>query len=221
MHIRRSRAAILARAAGLAACCALAASGCEDGGRPGERHGRWDADGSETAWHHLGGGPLPTFRIELPAQWQVREGGAPGPETGCDAVAWHVLDRPEEEADATTLFTLYSLDLACPIDAETNESPINGRHAAFRSAGDVPQGPVATSVVDTALGQALAFTQTYTECTNSCRDFGEPAVLITLDAPTAQDHQALVLTSFRGESSESELTRLAREHLEIGAASGA
>jgi len=38
-------------------------------------------------------------------------------------------------------------------------------------------------------------------------------VVIPLDAPAAPGHQALVLTSFRGESSEAELTRLAREQL--------
>ena len=212
MRTVRRRAVRLSWAAGLAACCALAAGGCSDDGTSGEHRELTDPGEGESAWHDLGGGQLPAFRLALPEDFRVVTGGAPELEGTCEAVAWRVLDGPEEGAETTTRFTLYSLDAGCPVDPQVNEHPLNGRYAAFRSAADVPDG-VAADSVDTALGRALAFTQTYTECTNSCRDFDQPSVVITLDAPAAPGHQALVLTSFRGESSEAELTRLAREQL--------
>ncbi|MGK5533617.1 hypothetical protein [Streptomyces sp. URMC 129] len=165
----------------------------------------------ERTWQAAGGGAVPAFRLSL------REGTelAAEPrdaEDGCAAApAWSA------EGDDERSFSVSSLPVSCEIDASVNESPLNGRHPAYRTAEDVPdQVAAGADRVTTALGEALVFSQTYTECTNACTDFSEPFALITLDEPADPAHPALVFTSAHGEVSEDELRSLITEHLRAG-----
>lgn len=68
---------------------------------------------------------------------------------------------------------------------------LNGNYGNYRTEDDVRAA--SSAAVDTPVGAGIAFVQTYTECTNSCTDFVQPVVLVTLDAPADPEHPTVTL----------------------------
>ncbi|WP_326600402.1 hypothetical protein [Streptomyces sp. NBC_01803] len=198
----------------------LALAGCQDDTPDGtdgseEGHGGEGSDGQDATgdrfWRTAGGGEVPAFRVSLPEGSELT--GEPRDEEDVCAAAPTWSSSQDDERR----FTVSSFPVSRAIDESVNESPLNGRHPTYRTADDIPDRVVAgADRVTTALGEALLFTQTYTECTNACTDFPEPFALITLDEPADPAHPALVFTSPHGEMSQDELRSLITDHLRAG-----
>ena len=54
----------------------------------------------------------------------------------------------------------------------------------------------------------MVFTQTYSECTNYCRDWDEPVAIITLDEPATAAYGSVVIRGDKGEISRDELVEI-------------
>jgi hypothetical protein len=103
---------------------------------------------------------------------------------------------------------------AASCDATGNTAPGNGRHGGYRSVADIPADRLASSIkVHTAIGDAVAFTQRYYECTNSCHNYTEPVAVITLDHPQDPGFPALMVYSERGTISLDQLEAVLRDQL--------
>jgi hypothetical protein len=232
--MRGTMAAVAVRSAGvlLLGVAVLAGCGDDDAGEPG---GSGGTGGGETAspspssspspepteedqpaWHEAGAETLPAFRIRLPAgaTWH-QEPVELHSDEACEGPGW----RAEQDGAGIfgTLFTVASPATSCQIDPEVNADPTNGRHPAYRTADDIPPEVAGTAIeVDTPLGPALVFSQTYTECTNACEDFDEPFVVVTLDEPADPAHPALVFTSAYGQLGEEDLAEIVTDGIEPG-----
>lgn len=194
-------------------------NGGEDGGSsaPGGDSGgssdwKWDPDAAPAAWHDAGGGAVAAFRVELPGGvgWEAAE-----PETeDCPAPRWWAEQDGAGMFDI--VFQVSATPTSCEIDPDVNASPLNGRHPSYRTAEDIP-AEIADGAreVSTALGPGLVFTQTYTECTNSCTDYEEPFVVVTLDQPADPEHQTVVFTSRHGLLTEDQLAEVVTEHVAL------
>lgn len=148
----------------------LALAGCQDDTPDGtdgseEGHGGEGSDGQDATgdrfWRTAGGGEVPAFRVSLPEGSELT--GEPRDEEDVCAAAPTWSSSQDDERR----FTVSSFPVSRAIDESVNESPLNGRHPTYRTADDIPDRVVAgADRVTTALGEALLFTQTYTECTN-------------------------------------------------------
>jgi len=87
---------------------------------------------------------------------------------------------------------------------------LNGRHGTYVSFHDVANHGSSVDHFDTKLGPATSFEQTYTECTNSCKEFSEPVILIELRAPRSPAYPTLMLISQNGILSGPELRDYAK-----------
>ena len=95
-----------------------------------------------------------------------------------------------------------------------NAHPGNGRHGTYRTADDIPPERRSGAVgVHTALGDAIAFVQSYYECTNSCKTYTEPVAVITLAHPRDPAYQTLTAFSVKGSIGLDRLTALLRDQL--------
>jgi hypothetical protein len=98
--------------------------------------------------------------------------------------------------------------------ASGNARPGNGRHGGYRSVADIPADRLAASVtVHTVLGDAVAFTQPYYECTNSCHTYTEPVAMITLDHPYDPAHPAPMVYSEKGTIGLDQMESVLRDQL--------
>jgi hypothetical protein len=73
-----------------------------------------------------------------------------------------------------------------------NSEPGNGTFGHYRTAVDAPR-PVDPIEVDTVLGPAEVFGQTYFECTNSCDEWELDIAVITLSEPVNDDYPTLTV----------------------------
>ncbi|SFD54182.1 hypothetical protein [Streptomyces aidingensis] len=164
-----------------------------------------------------GEGLVPDFVLALPqgtrldrdddrlAHGLLGDGGA-----GCRPLAW------DDTGDDAPGLTVYAANDACAVDEDVHDHPLNGRHPVYRSAEDIPgETAAAGREVTTPLGTALLFTQTYTECTNSCEDFDEPFAVITLSSPADPGYRSLVFTSLGARLSLEELETMVVDRLSL------
>jgi hypothetical protein len=97
---------------------------------------------------------------------------------------------------------------AVPNDCEIRRTPGNGQHGHYRTIDDaraVIGKDLEMVQVDTALGRADVFTQSYYQCTNSCHTYSEPVAIIALMTPTDTRYPSLVMYSPRGMISTDQL----------------
>jgi hypothetical protein len=73
-----------------------------------------------------------------------------------------------------------------------NEAPGNGSFGHYRTIADAPT-PVDPVEVDTVLGPAEVFGQTYFECTNSCDEWELDIAVITLSEPVNEEYPTLTV----------------------------
>ena len=107
-------------------------------------------------------------------------------------------------------FTAYAT--SCPLPTDTRR--INGRHGVYRSTADIPADLRAGATsIQTPLGEATAFTQDYSEYTNSANHYREPVVVITLARPADPSYQALTVIAEKGTLPMDELATVLRERL--------
>ena len=98
--------------------------------------------------------------------------------------------------------------------AGDNVRPGNGRHGVFRTTADIPAERRADAIgLDLPLGSASAFSQPYYECTNSCKNFTEPVVVITLANPSDPEFPTLTVYSDKGTVGLDPLCTLVRDQL--------
>jgi hypothetical protein len=125
------------------------------------------------------------FDVEVPDDWgilQVLDANT------CGSVTYEIAVAAESR------LVIEAVPTSCA-EAEENTEIGNGRHGVYRTIADVPEPREKTSV-DTDLGTATVFTQTYYECTNSCDNWNEPVAIISLAAPVDAGYPTLVV---RGE----------------------
>jgi hypothetical protein len=125
------------------------------------------------------------FNLDVPEDWaitDVRDAGT------CGSVSYRIDARSEAR------LVVEAVPTQCA-EAQENTEIGNGRHGVYRTVADVPE-PREEKSVDTGLGTATLFTQTYFECTNSCDNGNEPVAIVTLDAPVDAGYPTLVV---RGE----------------------
>lgn len=148
------------------------------------------------------GGPVP-FRVRLAAgQRLIQRSSAPGGCPGLDTVVTLGSGRVRFIAYATS----------CP--ADDRQDLINGRHGTYRTLADVPAERRAGAItVQTALGEATAFVQPYSEYTNSANHYTEPVAVITLATPVDPAYQTLIAVSEKGTLPLDQLTAVLREQL--------
>ncbi|MFD1718369.1 hypothetical protein [Georgenia deserti] len=91
--------------------------------------------------------------------------------------------------------------------AAENEEALNGQHGLYRTIDDVPQ-PEDVAETSTSLGEAVIFTQDYTECTNVCRDYREPVAIIALDEPVDPAYPTVVVRGDRETVDREELDEM-------------
>ena len=101
--------------------------------------------------------------------------------------------------------TVESIGAACELSDPTRI--FNGHHGDYRSIDDVAD-PRDIDEVDTPIGSAVVFTQTYSECTNYCRDWDEPVAIVTLDDPASEAHGSVVVRGDKAEISRDELVEI-------------
>lgn len=89
-------------------------------------------------------------------------------------------------------------------EATANDRIGNGFHGVYRTVEDVPE-PRQITTVDTALGPAQVFTQSYFECTNSCSDWDEPVAIVTLEEPVDPEYPTLVVRAEQDDVSREDL----------------
>ncbi|MFF5229802.1 hypothetical protein [Dactylosporangium sp. NPDC000521] len=107
-------------------------------------------------------------------------------------------------------FTAYAT--SCPLPSDTRR--INGRHGVYRSTADIPADLRAGATsIQTPLGEATAFTQDYSEYTNSSNHYREPVVVITLARPADPSYQTLTVIAEKGTLPMDELATVLREQL--------
>jgi hypothetical protein len=149
--------------------------------------------GEPVAFHiQLGAGQTLTMRSPHPSNCP-----------GLDAVIDLGPDGTAELVAYATSCTVYD-----------NAHPGNGRHGTYRTIADIPAERRSGAVtVHTALGEAIAFDQSYYECTNSCKTYREPVAVITLAHPRDQAYQALTAFSVKGSIGLDRLTALLRDQL--------
>ena len=73
-----------------------------------------------------------------------------------------------------------------------NSEPGNGSFGHYRAPSDAPS-PVDPIEVDTVLGPAEVFGQTYFECTNSCDEWELDVAVITLSEPVNDEYPTLTV----------------------------
>lgn len=100
---------------------------------------------------------------------------------GCSETWGQIAD-----ADGDGLIVLQVTGTTCQPAA-----PLNGNYGNYRTEADVRA--TSSSPLVTPVGAGIAFSQTYTECTNSCTDFVQPVLLVTLDTPPDPEHPTLTL----------------------------
>lgn len=149
------------------------------------------------------GGPVP-FRVQLGAgQRLIPRSPAPGGCPGVDTVVSLGSGR-------TVRFT--ALATTCP--AGDRAQLINGYHGTYRTVADIPADRRAGAItVQTALGEATAFVQPYSEYTNSANHYTEPVAVITLARPVDPAYQTLTVISEKGTLPLDQLTTVLREQL--------
>jgi hypothetical protein len=104
---------------------------------------------------------------------------------------------------------------ATSCESSDTDRPINGRHGTYRSTADIPADRRSAAVTfRTALGEATAFTQPYSEYTNSRHDYTEPVAVIMLDHPLDTAYQALVVCGDKGSISLEQLTTVLKTQLQ-------
>lgn len=101
--------------------------------------------------------------------------------------------------------TVESIGSGCELSDPTRI--FNGHHGDYRSIDDVAE-PRDTDEIDTPIGSAVVFTQTYSECTNYCRDWDEPVAIIALDDPVSEAHGSVVVRGDKAEISRDELVEI-------------
>lgn len=98
-----------------------------------------------------------------------------------------------------------------------NRAPGNGNHGSYPSIDDARAGGSANgrhleSVhVDTPIGPAEVFLQSYYECTNSCQTYTEPVAIIALTQPTGARYPSITVYSNKGRLTEDQLTDRIRQ----------
>ena len=98
--------------------------------------------------------------------------------------------------------------------ASDSGRPGNGRHGVYRTTADIPaELRSGATTVHTALGEAMAFNQSYYECTNSCKTYTEPVAVITLAHADDPAYQALIAFSAKGSIGLDRLTAILRDQL--------
>jgi hypothetical protein len=128
------------------------------------------------------------FHIRLDANQTLSLRTPPADCPGLDAVV--VLS-----AGKRILLSAYST--SC--ESSDTDRPINGRHGTYRSTADIPADRRSAAVTfRTALGEATAFMQPYSEYTNSSHHYTEPVAVITLDHPLDPSYRALVAYGDKG-----------------------
>jgi hypothetical protein len=149
------------------------------------------------------GGPVP-FHVQLGAgQTLTMRSQQPG---NCPAV-----DAVINLGSGGTV-DLVAFGSSC--DTGNNAQPGNGRHGVYRTTADIPADRSSGAVtVQTALGQATAFSQSYYECTNSCKNYTEPVAVITLTHPNDPAYPALMAYSAKGSIGLDRLTAFLRDQI--------
>ncbi|GAB3833587.1 hypothetical protein ACFPIJ_09395 [Dactylosporangium cerinum] len=149
------------------------------------------------------GGPVP-LRIQLGAgERLIPRSSASSGCPGLDTVVYLGSGRA---------FRLMAFATTCPAGDTTRH--INGDHGVYRTTADIPADRRATAVtVPTALGEAVMFTQAYSEYTNSANHYTEPVAVITLTHPAGPAYQALTVISEKGTLTVDELATALREQL--------
>jgi hypothetical protein len=148
-------------------------------------------------------GPV-AFHVQLGAgQRLTTHSAAPDNCPGLDALI-------DLGSDATIRLMAYATNCA----TDDNAQPGNGRHGVYRTTADIPAERRSAAVtVSTALGQATAFNQPYYECTNSCKNYTEPVVVITLEHPGDPAFRTLTAYSPKGSIGLDQLTAVLRDQL--------
>jgi hypothetical protein len=125
------------------------------------------------------------FDLKVHDDWAITEVQDAGT---CGSVSYRI-DAPSEAR-----LVVEAVPTECA-EAQENTEIGNGRHGVYRTLDDVP-APRDEKAVDTGLGKATVFTQTYYECTNSCENWNEPVAIVTLETPVDAGYPTLVV---RGE----------------------
>ena len=86
---------------------------------------------------------------------------------------------------------------------------MNGRHGTYATIDD-PAVPTDATPVTLPIGRAVAFTQTYTEYTNSANEHDEPVVLIALADPVSDDYPMAMVVSPAGHLDAAAVLEIAR-----------
>ncbi|MEV0563603.1 hypothetical protein [Dactylosporangium sp. NPDC050588] len=178
----------------------LAAAGCDGAVPPRPKPEPTEASAPTTA---PVGGPVP-FSVSLRAGQRLIP-QSPGAQ-GCPGV-----DTRVRLGDGRLVrFTAYAT--SCPLPSDTRR--INGRHGVYRSTADIPADLRAGATsIQTPLGEATAFTQDYSEYTNSANHYTEPVAVITLARPVDPAYQTLTVIAEKGTLPMDELTTVLREQL--------
>ncbi|GAA3221445.1 hypothetical protein ACFO1B_16500 [Dactylosporangium siamense] len=147
------------------------------------------------------GGPVP-LRIQLGAgERLIPRSSAPSGCPGLDTVVYLGAGRA---------FRLMAFATTCP--AGDTSRHINGDHGVYRTTADIPADR-RNVTVPTALGEAVVFTQAYSEYTNSANHYTEPVAVITLTHPADPAYQALTVISEKGTLTVDELSTALRKQL--------
>ncbi|MGI5184223.1 hypothetical protein ACQEVZ_49000 [Dactylosporangium sp. CA-152071] len=189
------------RFAAAAVVTVLAAAGCDGGAaRPSPNSSPNPSPEPSLA---AVGGPVP-FSVKLGAGQRLIP-LSPGPQ-GCPGV-----DTRVHLGDGRLVrFTAYAT--GCPLPDDPRR--INGRHGVYRSTADIPADLRAGATsIQTPLGEATAFTQDYSEYTNSANHYTEPVAVITLARPADPAYQTLTVIAEKGTLPMDELATVLREQL--------
>jgi hypothetical protein len=150
------------------------------------------------------GGPI-AFHIRLDGGQRLLT-YTPAPDE-CPAMEAHV----DLGSDGSVWLVAY----ATSCSGGHNERLGNGHHGVYRTTDDIPESlRSGATKVNTVLGTATTFEQGYYECTNSCKDFGEPVAVITLDHPADGGVQALTAYSPYGSIDVEDLSTFLRDRLQ-------
>lgn len=139
------------------------------------------------------------FAVELPADAGLTDVTTSSPSDECQSVVFE-----------STYGGLVFESLAPDCSIREGGGIGNGNHGRYRTLDDVPKPEDVEHVGTDGLGDAVVFTQQYYECTNSCTNWDEPVVIVTLEAPVDPDYSALVVRSEKAELDRDDFTEIVR-----------
>ncbi|MGH9184757.1 MAG: hypothetical protein ACRD0U_02905 [Acidimicrobiales bacterium] len=125
---------------------------------------------------------------EPPSGWTIDPFADPQPYYGSDDCL--VAETRFANLDDDLAVNVSLVNRGCST-GEPQDEPLNGQHGTYVVPGGAGQEDL--DRLNAPAGDLVIFDQTYTECTNDCRDWTEAVALVLLDEPADEDYPTVML----------------------------